>query len=191
LPKFQGFELESKIQQTVLLLVSKHAITLFNLGCTHAILNILMALDNPHSKVLWNKTLSIVVQISLLHLNQVADDPSPKKTELFKSYLSDLVQLARGEQVGWLTEPAEQFIFMALLGDLIDEKYLKLQKMEFREILTALLAPLRRLTLKLYEATIFQIPTSPSKKWEVAVESKLIICLRLACKIAVLFESGF
>jgi len=66
-----------------------------------------------------------------------------------------------------------------------------LQKTEFKEILTAMLSPLRRLTLKLYEATIFQIPTSPSKKWEVAVESKLIICLRLACKIAVLYESGF
>lgn len=89
----------------MLLLVSKHAITLFNLGCTHSILNILMALDNQHSKTLWNKTLSIAVQISLLHLNQVGDDPSTKKTELFKSFLNDAVQLARGEQVSWLTEP--------------------------------------------------------------------------------------
>jgi hypothetical protein len=38
-----------------------------------------MALDNQHSKILWNKTLSIVVQVSLLHLNQLADDPNEKK----------------------------------------------------------------------------------------------------------------
>jgi hypothetical protein len=90
----------------VLLLVSKNVITLFNLKSTHTILNILMALDNQHSKSLWNKTLSIAVQVSLLHLNQLADDPNSKKNELFRCFLSDTVQLARGEQTSWLAEPA-------------------------------------------------------------------------------------
>lgn len=52
-----------------MLLVSKNTVSLDRLPATHAIFNILMALENEHHKVLWNKTLAIAVQISILHLN--------------------------------------------------------------------------------------------------------------------------
>jgi len=52
-----------------MLLVSKNAISLNQLPSTHAIFNILMALSNQQHKMLWNKTLAIAVQISMLHLN--------------------------------------------------------------------------------------------------------------------------
>ena len=61
-----------------MLLVSKNAISLHQLPNTHAIFNILMALSNQQSKVLWNKTLAIVVQISMLHLNELVDEGSKK-----------------------------------------------------------------------------------------------------------------
>lgn len=44
LPKFHGFENETRLQQILLLLVSKNTISLSNLPYTHSIINILMAL---------------------------------------------------------------------------------------------------------------------------------------------------
>jgi hypothetical protein len=36
--------------------------------------------------------------------------------------------LARGDQVKWLNEVPEQFVFMALLSELLEEKYFREQK---------------------------------------------------------------
>ena len=58
--------------------------------------------------------MSISVQISLLHLNEVADEEGKKGK--FEAYLQDLIRLARGDAIKWLSEPSEQFIFMALLS---------------------------------------------------------------------------
>jgi hypothetical protein len=54
-----------------------------------------------------------------------------------------------------------------------------------------MVAPLRVLSMKLYEGAFYQVQTSPSKHWELPVESKLIICLRLCCKISRLYDSCF
>ena len=86
------------------MLVSKNAISLNNLPSTHSIFNILMALSNSAYKNLWNKTLSIAVQISILHLNELSEEEG--KLEKFTFYLVDLVRIARGEAVKWLVEPA-------------------------------------------------------------------------------------
>ena len=69
LPKFKGLEHEVKIQNLLMLLVSKNAISLNSIDSTFAIFNVLMALSNQNQKMLWNKTLSIAVQMSLLLLN--------------------------------------------------------------------------------------------------------------------------
>lgn len=61
-----------------MVLVSKNSISLEKIASTHAILNILMALGNQHSKILWNKSLLIAVQVSLLHLNELTDEPTKK-----------------------------------------------------------------------------------------------------------------
>lgn len=78
LPKFRGLDSETKVQQLLMILVSKNSISLDYLHSTHAIFNILMALENQHHKALWGKTLAVTVQISLLHLNEVAEDASKK-----------------------------------------------------------------------------------------------------------------
>ena len=56
-----------------MLLVSKNSVNLNQIDSTFAIYNILMSLSNQSQKNLWNKTLSICVQITLLHLNEVAE----------------------------------------------------------------------------------------------------------------------
>lgn len=148
LPKFRGFEAEVKVQQLLLIFVSKNSISLDYPHSTHAILNVLMALDNQHHKTIWNKSLAIIVQISLLHLNELAD--SQQKNEAFAAFLSDLVHLARGEQVKWLVEHSDQFIFMALLSELLEEKYFREVKELFRDNLVQMLPALRKLAIKLY-----------------------------------------
>ena len=69
LPKFKGIEHEAKVQNVLVLLINKSAIGLRDITSTHAIFNILMSLSNQTQKALWNKTLNMGVQISLLHLN--------------------------------------------------------------------------------------------------------------------------
>lgn len=44
LPKFKGFEVEVKVQQLLMIFVSKNSISLDDLASTHAIINILMSL---------------------------------------------------------------------------------------------------------------------------------------------------
>jgi hypothetical protein len=51
--------------------------------------------------------------------------------------------------------------------------------------------PLRVLAMKLYEGAFYQVPTSPSKHWELPVESKLVICMRVCCKISRLYDTCF
>jgi hypothetical protein len=70
LPKFRSSaDNEIKLQQILLLLVSKNSLSLKTLQCAHSILNILMALDNSRNRNLWTKTLAIITQISLLFMN--------------------------------------------------------------------------------------------------------------------------
>lgn len=58
---------------------------------------------------------------------------------------------------------------MALLSELLEEKSFREAKDVFREELVLMLPALRKLIIKLYEGTIYQIPNSPSKHWEFPV----------------------
>ena len=102
LPKFRGVENEAKCQQVLMMLASKHVLSLDNVPYAHSIVNILMALDNAKHKLLWNKTQGILLQIALLYLNQVQDNPEPAQAHRFRLFVGDLALLARGESVKWL-----------------------------------------------------------------------------------------
>ena len=54
-----------------------------------------------------------------------------------------------------------------------------------------MLPSLRKLAIMLYEGTLLQIPSTPSKHWEFPIESKLVVCLRVACKISRLYDHCF
>ena len=54
---------------------------------------------------------------------------------------------------------------MAVLSELIEDKYFKEIKDAFKEGLVSMLPSLRKLVIKLYEGAQFQIPNSPSKHW--------------------------
>lgn len=54
-----------------------------------------------------------------------------------------------------------------------------------------MLPSLRKLSIKLYEGTLMQIQSTPSKHWELPIESKLVICLRVACKVSRLYEHTY
>lgn len=125
MPKFHNYENEVKLQQILLLLVSKNSISLGNIAYTHSIINILLSLENQRYKVVWGKTLSIISQITLLYLNELNDEPTIFRREKFLGYLEDIVHMARGETPKWLLESLEPFIFMNLLSDLLEEKYIK------------------------------------------------------------------
>ena len=83
------------------MLVSKNAVNLSQMESTYAIFNILMALSNQNQKSLWNKSLSISVQMTVLHLGQLSEQN--QKQEVFSAYLLDIVRLARGEPVKWMS----------------------------------------------------------------------------------------
>lgn len=38
---------------------------------------------------------------------------------------------------------------------------------------------------------MLQVPSTPSKHWELPIESKLVICLRVACKVSRLYEHTY
>jgi hypothetical protein len=164
---------------------------LHNLPYTHSIINILMALENQKHRTVWIKTFAILVQISLLYLNELKDESTQLRRDRFLAYLSDIILLSRGENVKWLLEPSEPFLFMSLLAELLDEKYFREHKEEYSQPLIAMVAPLRKFSVKLYEGAFYQLPSSPSKHWELPVESKLVICLRVCCKISRLYETCF
>ena len=73
---------------------------------------------------------------------------------------------------------------MALLSELLEEKYFREVKETFREGLVSMLPSLRRLIVKLYEGAQFQVSNLLAKHWELPVEAKLIACLRVACKVS-------
>jgi hypothetical protein len=76
LPRFRGLEHETKMQQMLVLLVSRNSITLNQLPSTLAILNILMALSNTAHKSIWSKSLTIATHLSILHLQELDLDGS-------------------------------------------------------------------------------------------------------------------
>lgn len=80
---------------------------------------------------------------------------------------------------------------MSLLSELFDEKYIKDHKDEYSQPLISMISPLRKFSVKLYEGAFYQIPNSPSKHWELPIESKLVICLRVCSKISRLYETSF
>lgn len=54
-----------------------------------------------------------------------------------------------------------------------------------------MISPLRKFSVKLYEGAFYQVPNTPSKHWELPIESKLVICLRVCSKISRLYETSF
>jgi hypothetical protein len=80
---------------------------------------------------------------------------------------------------------------MTLLSELLDEQYFRDAKELFEEGLTSMLPALRKFIVKLYEGAQYQLPTTPNKHWELPIESKLVVCLKVACKIGRLYEAGF
>jgi hypothetical protein len=90
-----------------------------------------------------------------------------------------------------MVENPEQFIFLGVISDLMEEKYFNEIKGYFREGLTSMIPALRKHSAKLFEGAQYQIPSSPGKHWELPIETKLIICLRVVCKVSRTYEAGF
>ena len=91
----------------------------------------------------------------------------------------------------WLTEPSEQFIFMGVLSELLEEKHFRSLRDHFRESLVSMMPALRKLIVKLYEGSQHQTGSGVGKHWELAIESKLVLCLRVGCRVSRLYESCF
>ena len=100
--------------------MSKNTISLSNIPYAHNIINILLSLDNNKYKKIWTKTFAILTQISLLYINELNDEPSNNRKEHFIVFLKDLVKFSKAENVKWLLEPNEPFLFLNLLSELLD-----------------------------------------------------------------------
>ena len=76
IPKFQSLENELKLQQILILLLSKSTISLDKISFAHSLINVLMSLENTKYRILWLKTTSALVQIMLLITNDIRDEPT-------------------------------------------------------------------------------------------------------------------
>ena len=74
LPKFSGHENEIKLQQLLMLLISKNNIQLGKMNFAHSIINLVFSLENSKNRTIWLKTHSALAQIIGLCINDLQDN---------------------------------------------------------------------------------------------------------------------
>jgi hypothetical protein len=99
IPKFMSPEVQLRIQQLLILLISRTSVRFDNLTFVHRLINMLFSLDNAHNLFIRKNSVSSLLQIVILLINEAKD--TQHHEELLVKLLKEFILLSDNVRPEW------------------------------------------------------------------------------------------